>query len=161
MRIDGLHHVGLTVSNLDKSLSFYEGVLGLQLLRRGHDLQGSFIRSLVGVPDARLSNAMLATPAGGMLELIEYHSPAGRPIHVQPNDTASTHFCLTVQDIDGLYRELSKKGVVFHSEPQRCPSGPMEGYMFVYSRDPDGAIVEFIQAPPSKDETSNEGGNGE
>jgi len=161
LKINGVHHVGVTVTNLEKSLAYYHGVLGLELLRRGNDLQSDFIRTLVGVPEARLSNAMLGTPGGGMLELIEYHHPVGRHIHAQPNDAASTHFCLSIADLGDAYGELREKGIRFHSEPQRCPSGPMEGYTFAYSRDPDGAIVEFLEAPSEVSTTTTPGKRGD
>ncbi len=147
MRIERVDHVGVTVRSIEKSLAFYQGVLGLELLRRGNDLQSDFIRTLVGLPDARLSNAWLAAPGGGMVELVEYHNPVGEPRYVRPCDPASTHFCLTVDNIGAVYDQLIGNGITFMAEPQRCPGGALEGCTMAYSRDPDGAIIEFIQPP--------------
>ena len=60
--IDGARHAGITVSDLDRSLEFYCGLLGLELLWRRLYEEPEITR-IVGVPEATgLEIAMLRVP---------------------------------------------------------------------------------------------------
>ena len=48
--IGGLHHVGITVSDLDRSLAFYRGLLGLHIEARAVDVAAE---DVTGIPGAR------------------------------------------------------------------------------------------------------------
>lgn len=146
--LHGFDHVGVTVRDLDRSLDFYRGLLGLEVLRRRDHFKAPHVQTLVGLPGAELSVAMLAIPNGGKLELVQYHEPPGGQITASPCDRGGVHFALLVNDISALKARLEANGVAFVSEPQCAPSGPMQGTYFVYCRDPDGAIVELIQPAP-------------
>ena len=49
--IAGPRHAGITVSDLDRSLAFYEGLLGLEVLWR-RLYEEPEVRRIVGVPEA-------------------------------------------------------------------------------------------------------------
>lgn len=144
--LDGFDHVGVTVRDLDRSLAFYRDLLGLEVLRRRDRFKAEHVQRLVGLPGAELSVAMLAIPGGAKIELVQYHEPDGAEIAAAPCDRGAVHFAVLVSDIHALKAKLEAKDVPFISEPQCAPSGPTQGTYFVYCRDPDGAIVEFIQA---------------
>ena len=54
--IGGLHHVGITVSDLDRSLAFYRGLLGLHIEARAVDVAAE---DVTGIPGALCSIADL------------------------------------------------------------------------------------------------------
>jgi catechol 2,3-dioxygenase-like lactoylglutathione lyase family enzyme len=143
--LGGFDHVGVTVRDLDRSLEFYHDLLGLEVLRRRDRFKADYVQRLVGLPGAELSVAMLAIPGGAKIELVQYHEPEGVEIAATPCDRGGVHFAMVVSDIFALKATLEANDVAFISEPQRSPSGPTQGTYFVYCRDPDGAIVEFIQ----------------
>jgi hypothetical protein len=58
------------------------------------------------------------------------------------NSVGCNHIQFFVQDIEVAYRELSERGIVFHSAPLLVPTGTKKA---VYLRDPDGTILEFNQ----------------
>ena len=60
--IGGLHHVGITVSDLDRSLAFYRGLLGLHIEARAVDVAAE---DVTGIPGARVSIADLALTDSG------------------------------------------------------------------------------------------------
>jgi catechol 2,3-dioxygenase-like lactoylglutathione lyase family enzyme len=66
-------HAGITVSDLDRSLDFYCGLLGIELLWR-RLYEEPEIGRIVGVPDATgFDIAMLQLPGGDVqVELLEY-----------------------------------------------------------------------------------------
>jgi len=143
--VTSLHHTAITVSDLDRAIDFYVGILGAEVLSKRDHIIADYARAFVGFADADLRTAMLKVPGGSKLELVEYLQPAGRPAQTQPNSTGSMHVAFVVDDIDTLYRDLSSKGVRFRSEPQVSTEGPSRGNRMFYAFDPDGALLEFIQ----------------
>ena len=149
-QITGARHAGITVSDLDRSLGFYCGLLGLELLWR-RLCEERAIAEIVGVPEATaLDIAMLQIPGSDVeVELLEYRgvpqiSGAGPPSH-----HGTGHFCVFVDDIDRLYDDLSARGVRFRSAGAvEQTAGVHRGGKSLYSLDPDGYIVEFHQRPP-------------
>jgi lactoylglutathione lyase len=148
--IDGPRHGGITVSDLDASLEFYVGIVGLELLWRRLYEEPEIIE-IVGVPEASgLEIAMLRIPGSEVdIELIEYkgcerHSGSSRPC-----DYGTGHFCVYVTGIDALYDDLLAQGVRFRSPgPVQQKAGVNAGGKSLYSLDPDGYIFEFHQRPP-------------
>jgi catechol 2,3-dioxygenase-like lactoylglutathione lyase family enzyme len=148
--ITGPRHAGITVSDLDRSLAFYEGLLGLELLWRRLYEEPEITR-IVGVPEATgIEVAMLAVPGGEFqVELLRYHGIEQRDGSGPPSQHGSGHFCLFVEGIDALHAELAAQGVRFRSAgPVEMGAGPNRGGKSLYSLDPDGYVVEFHQRPP-------------
>src|SRR5262245_28386665 len=69
--------VGLTVSDLDKSLGFYTEVLSFEKVRQA-ERSGPAFEKLVGLPGARARVATLRL-GDEYLELTQYLAPRGRP----------------------------------------------------------------------------------
>jgi catechol 2,3-dioxygenase-like lactoylglutathione lyase family enzyme len=104
--IEGPRHAGITVSNLDRSLVFYEGLLGLELLWR-RLYEEAEVRRIVGVPEATgLDIAMLRVPGSDFeVELLEYRGLEPASGASPPSHTGTGHFCLFVTGIDALHEE--------------------------------------------------------
>jgi len=67
-----IFHTGITVSNLDKSLPFYEDVLGLKLITGPTDVfEGDELSQGVGVSGAKFKLAIFEA-GGGSLELLQF-----------------------------------------------------------------------------------------
>jgi len=133
----GVHHVALTVRDLDVSASFYES-LGFTLERRlGFDGPGA--ERVTGVAGANLQMAFLMLD-GIRLELIQF-DPAGVQQVTEINDLGSAHICLEVSQIGQVYSELAARGARFISPPYHHPSG----VSMAYFGDPDGNRLELLE----------------
>ncbi len=144
-----LHHTGYTVSDLERSVAFYEGLLGLEVIAR-QEKQGGYLAAIVGYPDAHVRMAHLRVPgATGVLELFEYLAPDGaQPDRIEPRDVGTAHLCLVVDDLPAAYRRLTEAGVdTFVSPPIEVDTGINTGGYGLYLRDPDGILVEIFQPP--------------
>ena len=142
---NGLYHVGLTVSDLDRSLDWYKRVLGLEaeFVAEG---AGAELSKAVGVEGAAIRFAMI--PLGNAyVELLEYTSPKGKPFDRMNSDVGSAHVCFEVPDILNAYTHLMQKGAAFFSEPFPIIGGPLDGCSFAYFQDPDGLCLEILQRP--------------
>jgi catechol 2,3-dioxygenase-like lactoylglutathione lyase family enzyme len=144
----GIHHTGYTVADLDRSLDFYQGLLGFELVAR-QDKQGGYLGEIVGYPDAHVKMAHLRVPGSGhVLELFEYVAPAGGApgAGFEPPNVGTSHLCLLTDDLPSLYEHLVSEGVTtFVSPPVLVDTGINTGGYGLYLRDPDGIPVELFQ----------------
>jgi catechol 2,3-dioxygenase-like lactoylglutathione lyase family enzyme len=144
-----LNHFSLTVADIDASLAFWRDVLGLALLGRGV-AEYDHLDRIIGVGHTRIEWAELAIPGGTILELFRYLEPEGHPIRPAPSDPGSTHICLEVDGLDLLIRQIHESGYTTRSpQPVEIPFGDWQGFRDIYVTDPDGAIVELTEAPPT------------
>ena len=143
-RATALDHVSVTSGDLDRSIGFYCGLLGLELRARGEATGEEF--EITGIAGATVRWADLELPHGQVLELIEYVEPRGAPSRPQPNDPGATHISLRVADADAVHSRLRDAGVAVGGDPTRIDSpGAWKGARVFYSSDPDGVTVELIQ----------------
>lgn len=138
------NHVGLTVSDLSRSVAFYRDRLGFEVKYERGEVTAEYMPRLVGVPGARLKIAGLDLP-GLHLDLLEYIAPRGAEVACPTYDVGNGHLGFTVDDIWAAYRRLSAAGVRFKSEPVAITQGPNKGGWAVYFVDPDGITLEMIQ----------------
>lgn len=149
-KIVGARHAGITVSDLDRSLEFYCGLLGMELLWR-RLYEEAEIREIVGVPEATAFDiAVLRVPGSDLdVELLEYKGCERRSGATRPCDYGTGHFCVFVQAIDVLFAHLNARGVRFRSDgPVEMTGGANKGGKSLYSSDPDGYVIEFHEPPP-------------
>lgn len=141
-----LAHTGITVTDLDRSLAFWHGALGFEILFRV-EAGGTFAETATGVPGADLRVAMLDCQ-GHSVELIEYAAPADRDVlKPRPCDVGSWHVAFMVEDLDEVLSVLASHGFRAVGPPAVIESGPRAGGKAVYTHDPDGTTVELIQPP--------------
>jgi len=140
-------HTGITVTNLKRSLAFWQNVLGFELSHRAHHA-GDLASEVTGVPGAEISLAVLKG-YGHKIELLEYHAPADRKhVDLRPCDVGSVHVALTVDDLDAVLSAIVASGWKAAGKPKTLQSGPNAGKRVVYVRDADGTTIEFMQPPP-------------
>jgi diaminopimelate decarboxylase len=143
-----IDHVSVTCASIERSLAFYRDGLGLTVRERGLETDER-IGAVVGLLGARLRFADLALGDGGLLELLEYESPAGRALRPRPNDAGAAHVALAVDDLDGALRRLQRLGFPSRSAPVTLDDhdGTWKDVRIAYVDDPDGFVVELIERP--------------
>ncbi len=140
-------HIGVTVSNLEKSMDFYGNILGLKLtgkmVMKGKETDALFNMNNVEVKIAYFngSDELLCPP----VELLEFSN--GVKADCDLNRTSISEICFIVKDIDAVYKKLKNKGVEFISEPQFFDF-TKDGFgksKAVYFKDNDGIILELME----------------
>jgi catechol 2,3-dioxygenase-like lactoylglutathione lyase family enzyme len=152
---DAVELVGITVSDLERSLDFYTGVLDFELLSQT-EVAGAEVERLHGLFGVRARVARLRL-GEEQLELSEYLAPGGLPLphDLRSNDGSFQHAALVVRDMEAAYARLREHRVRHASSgPQRLPdwnpnAGGIEAFYF---KDPDGHVLEAIRFPPGKGE---------
>jgi catechol 2,3-dioxygenase-like lactoylglutathione lyase family enzyme len=149
--IGRIHHVGLTVLDLDRSIHFYCELLGCSLLFE-QEKRGGYLADIVGYPGAAVRAAHVRAPAGGaIIELFEYLTPSPRSTKIEPARIGITHICLLVRDLERTYLRLVQAGVSCQSAPVALNTGINNGGKALYLADPDGIYVELFQQPGETD----------
>ena len=150
-RSTGPRHAGITVSDLDRSLDFYCGMLGLELLPR-RLYEEREIAEIVDVPEATAWDiAFLRLPGSDVeIELLEYkgcerRSGSGRPCdygHRALRAVRGRHRRAVRRPLGPRRRRSARTG---RSSMVRART---RGGKSLYAHDPDGYVIEFSQRPP-------------
>ena len=129
------NHVGLCVSDLERSRAFYEGALGF---RRWWDLDApeEASRVLLGLPGPLGLHAAYLVRDGLVLELLHYSArkqptPRRRPM----DEPGLTHLSLAVEDVPAALDRVRQLGGEVLED-----SDVGAGIMV---RDPDGQLIEL------------------
>jgi len=140
-----LHHVGLSVANIDRSIAFYRDVLGFRVLRTIECPPQGRLGEVSNLPGACARLAHLAL-GDATIELLEYRHPRGRAIRPEHTlaDIGFSHVCLASEDILSDYVTLRDRGARFYTEPMEY----RPGVWMAYFRGPDGETCELRQVVP-------------
>ncbi|HKT60445.1 MAG TPA: VOC family protein [Gemmatimonadales bacterium] len=145
--------VGLTVSDMARSIDFYTRVLDFERVSDVEVADPAYAQ-LEGVPGARARVVRLRL-GDESLELTAYTAPAGRPgpADARSNDRWFQHVAIIVSDMDRAYARIREHHVQpTSSAPQLLPKTipNAAGIRAFYFRDPDGHPLEILQFPPDK-----------
>jgi predicted enzyme related to lactoylglutathione lyase len=122
----------ITVTDIERSLRFYETVFGGRILSRGDSS---------GAPGyLQIANTwLIVNPGGGPTPdkpTVTLSVPANP-------DKVSSFMNIRVADIQACYEQWRKRGATFITEPK-----DKYGETRCYIRDPDGYIIEVGQSKP-------------
>lgn len=145
--------IGMTVSDMDRSVAFYREVLGFEPVS-DVEVWGAEHERLQGVFGLRRRVVRLRL-GGETIELSEYLTPRGRPVPAdsRSHDRWFQHAAIVVSDMDRAYAWLRRHGVEHVSPaPQRLPDWNPDagGIRAFYFRDPDRHVLEVIWFPPGR-----------
>jgi len=151
--IIGVGDVGMTVSDMDRSVAFYTQVLDFKQIS-DDEISGSAFERLEGIfgAHARVVRLQLGTET---IALTAYLTPGGRPIPIDSasNDRWFQHIAIVVSDMRRAYARLRAARAGYAStEPELLPKTIPDaaGIWAFYFRDPDNHIIEALQFPPDK-----------
>jgi lactoylglutathione lyase len=129
------HHVGLTVTDLDRAREWYQRAFGLEL-QLAFDLPGG----------AR--GAMLRSPDGARVELFEVRGSVDGLAGADPPSAMRTrgfgHVAFELADLDAGYDAIVAAGGAGVWSPRPSPE---PGRRMAFVHDLDGNLIELIGVP--------------
>ncbi|MCQ6559448.1 VOC family protein [Paenibacillus mendelii] len=124
IRHEGIHHVSLIVTDLERARSFYKEVLGLrEIPRPPFDFPGEWLA--VG-------------ETGQQLHLIVHE---GETLRAGGIDTRDGHFAIRVDDFNETVEWLREQGIEHKANPDS-----ITGFAQIFLLDPDHNVIELNAA---------------
>lgn len=148
----GVDHIGVTVPDIKKAITFFEDVLGCKAhLTFGpfRDDKGDFMKNLLSVhPRAVIEQITLVRCGNGSsIELLQYSAPDQKTTRPRNSDHAGHHIAFYVDDINAAVAFLKQKGVKTFFGPLPVKKGPAAGQSIIYFLAPWGLQMELISYP--------------
>ena len=125
LNLQGVHHTGLTVSNLDDAIAWYGEHLGLKTLE-----------ARWRVEHAGMEVAYLCDGHGHRVELFEREDASKLP------PVGRDHLAFTVADIEAEVKKLEDAGVEITVRPSHVDAASLT---YAFFADPDGNKLELVQ----------------
>jgi len=130
--LKGFEHIGIAVSDLDRSLAFYQGLLGMRLILRKPAPGGGGELAFVDT-------------GNGQLEVICPRPKVATPAKRIPNGEAGVrHLTFAFENIEETFNKLIAAGV----EPVEKPRDALNTEILTrvaFVLDPDGIVIELAQ----------------
>jgi catechol 2,3-dioxygenase-like lactoylglutathione lyase family enzyme len=135
-----VNHVGLTVTDLDRSIAFYRDVVGLPVQVERFHVAGEWFDTLTDNAGAVVEGAMLGDESF-CLQLLQYEQGGAPESPTGHNRVGNLHLSINVADV------AAKRDAVVASHHDATPivDLPPPGARSFYVHDPDGVPVEFMQ----------------
>ncbi|QDY09237.1 VOC family protein [Micromonospora sp. HM134] len=164
MPVSEVHHVAMTVSDVDRAADFYERALGYRRTLRT-EVGGPGIEVSLGLPAGTTGRVQyLQGPSRvGQLELIEWNGVKTRTAtagHLELG-TFLLSFEVPRDELDELHRRLTDLGAECLSAPNRVLLDNY-GYITAFAaRDLDGNLLEFVSLPSREEILARRRGDGD
>jgi catechol 2,3-dioxygenase-like lactoylglutathione lyase family enzyme len=145
-RISGVAHVGMTVSDLEAAIVFWERFLG-QPPTATPVLERPYVGELVGIPGVRIRAAFFELAQRVRLELLEYATDPREPSGLRHSQPGHAHVCMWTPDADAAWAWAVECGAepVDPTGPVEIDAGQHKGMRAAYLRvPPDGHVVELF-----------------
>ncbi|MBS0950207.1 VOC family protein [Weissella minor] len=141
-----VNHVGITVSDLDKSIAFYEALAGKKIANRDA-IGGKRMAQVQGLDDTKINYANLHL-GNVNIDILEYEAPQSTQAQYSNEQISALHLCFEVEDLDAAIACLNELGIepegepIYFEEQDGLKAGFGTGV--VYFKDPDGTNLELI-----------------
>ena len=147
-----IYHVGLTVSDLNRSIAFYRDVLGLkfqgEIFMEGEETDKMFRKENCKARVAYLNGSkVLEAPP---IELIQF---VDSKIHKEQSDlftTSISEVCFYTDDIDFVYKTLIENHVECLSEPQYLSVDDYLVYELLKKNQMETVIIDYWKRIPKE-----------
>tara|TARA_Y100001973_G_C5069724_1_gene266921 strand:- start:28 stop:444 length:417 start_codon:yes stop_codon:yes gene_type:complete len=135
--IKNIRHSGVVVRNIVESYNFYKG-LGFNVVSDEIE-KGRFLNTILGIDDCEIRVIKMSC-GNQMIELLGYINPQSKDFEKRINSIGCSHLAMTVNDIESVYKKLTKQGVEFINPPESN-----EKVKVAFCKDPNDVWLELVE----------------
>ncbi|MEY4933369.1 MAG: Glyoxalase/Bleomycin resistance protein/Dioxygenase superfamily, partial [Pseudomonadota bacterium] len=152
------------VPDLEKSVAFYTEGVGYDVISPPAELKASTLvhKAVSTAATAKARAATLHIPGSNLqLQLVQFSGIEGKPFTQHHYDPGVTRFSVQVRDVYKAFNRVKDRGVIVDSTSAGpvYTQRPANNTQAVMLRDPDGFVLEFVEAgvmpPTDVPESSN------
>ena len=136
-----IRHTGIVVKDINESISFYRDLLQFNIYNE-MDEEGPEISTFLGIKNVLIKTIKMKDSKGQMIELLYYKSSEKKDHKIKLDQIGPTHIALSVNNLDSVFNNLSKKGIKFISSPQ-ITSDKFAKVAFCIA--PEGTFIELVE----------------
>jgi methylmalonyl-CoA/ethylmalonyl-CoA epimerase len=134
-KIKRIDHIAILVDEMDKTLQFWSGALGMQ------------VSHIQDIPAEAAQIAFLPT-GDSEIELVRPTTgDSGLAKYLETRRPGMHHVCLEVDDIAGMLAQLKESGIQLINEQPRTGTDGKK-YAFIHPNSANGVLVELYELPP-------------
>ena len=139
--------MGLTITDMEKTLKFYNGLLGFDVKGNMQFAANAAVSDLVGTPSDGQSRVAVGNIPGtkAQIEFHEWKGVPSSPFRRRIQDPGCPALALRVADLDGLLAKLKAAGVKIVSAGG-VPAQFSPTIRNIFVEDPNGFKIELYQA---------------
>ncbi len=141
-----VNHVGIVVSDLNRSVTFYEALTGRKV-SNVDQIGGDRMAQVLGLKKTRIRYANFHLDNIN-IDLLQYEQPTPTKANYENTEVSAMHLCFEVDDIYQAVKRLKAAGVKLSGDPIifEVADGLKSGFgtAVAYFDDPDGTHLEII-----------------
>ena len=150
----GTDHIGFTVPDLDKAVSFFVDIIGCEAFYELGPFvaEDDWMRRHLNVHPRTVMKRLrfLRCRNGSNFELFEYQAPDQNLTQPRNSDVGGHHLAFYVDDIHAAIAHLRRHDVRILGDPTVRTAGPSAGQTWVYFLSPWGMQLELVSFPGGK-----------
>lgn len=134
-----MHHTGLSVADMEKSLGLYRDALGMEV---EWDLTIKDIPAfgtIIGLPGVEERIVMMKLN-NCRIELFQFFKPKGKKLDRRQCDLGYMHVAFIVDELEEICARLKEMGIEFYSEAENLGT-----YTVIFFKGYDGETIELMK----------------
>ena len=128
-----VHHIGIAVQDIEKSLAVYRDLLGLELEGQHEVEDQKVITAFFPVGETHIE---LIQPMAGNVGVTKFLEKRGEGVH---------HLCFEVDDIEQALQDVKARGAVLIDETPRVIENGKKKMAFLHPKSTGGVLIELYQ----------------
>ena len=128
-----VHHIGIAVQDIEKSLAVYRDLLGLELEGQHEVEEQKVITAFFPVGETHIE---LIQPTAGNVGVTKFLEKRGEGVH---------HICFEVDDIEQALQDVKARGAVLIDETPRIIENGKKKMAFLHPKSTGGVLIELYQ----------------
>lgn len=158
VEVSPLIRAAVFVADLDRSVAFYQDILGYEEVFFSGELDDPVVNQLLDTPETSRTRATILKqtgPAFGMIGLFEVTQPAPPGLDASDRGCRIGQVCMVFycSDLDEICAKLATHGVQIMSAPKtlNIKDRPGQASREMTFFGPDGEMLNFIERNPAAD----------